>query len=73
MINFSIFLTLSPFVQTGIGDPNRFNGFLILAYVVMGVIGLLYVASLIVRQRNLEKDIQLMQQLLKEDEETVES
>lgn len=70
MINFYL-VALIPFVQTGI-DPNRFNDFLVLAYVVMGVIGLLYVASLVVRQRNLEKDIELMQQLLREDEETAE-
>lgn len=68
----TLFPFILPFLQTGIGDPNRFNGFLILAYVVMGVIGLLYVASLVIRQRNLEKDIQLMHQLLNEDEETAD-
>jgi hypothetical protein len=39
----------------------------------MGVIGCIYVASLVIRQRNLEKDIQLMKQLLNEDEETADS
>jgi predicted membrane channel-forming protein YqfA (hemolysin III family) len=57
-------------LQVGVDTPNRFNNFLILAYVVMGVIGLLYVLSLYVRQRNLQKDIELMRQLLEEDQQT---
>lgn len=61
-------LTLLPFIQTGINNPNQFNDFLILAYFIMGLVGIIYVASLILRQRNLEKDIQLMQQLLEDEE-----
>lgn len=68
MIQFSTF-TLSPFWQTSISDPNSFNGYLILGYAVMGLIGLGYIVSLAARQRNLQKDIQLMQNLLQEDEE----
>lgn len=67
-----LLITAVPFLQTGIGNPNQFNDFLILAYVVMGLIGVIYVASLAIRQRNLEKDIQLMKQLLEEEEEVGE-
>ena len=67
MIQFSVF-ALSPFWQTSISDPNNFNEFLILGYVVMGLIGLGYIISLAARQRNLQKDIQLLQNLLQEDE-----
>lgn len=58
------------FLQSSVGDPNNFNGYLILGYVVMGVISLVYVISLAARQRNLEQDITLMRRLLQEDEET---
>ena len=50
-------------------NPNTFNNFLMLGYGVMAAIGLVYVVSLAVRQRNLKQDIQLMQQLLQDDEE----
>ena len=55
--------------QTGV-DPNNFNNYLTLGYVVMGIIGLVYIVSLAVRQRNLRQDIQLMERLLQDDEET---
>lgn len=55
--------------QGGIGNPNQFNGYLILGYVVMGLIGLAYIASLALRQRNLQQDLELMQRILREDEE----
>ncbi|MCB8991677.1 MAG: hypothetical protein H6664_14390 [Ardenticatenaceae bacterium] len=61
------FIWLSTLLQT-ISDPNQFNGYLVLGYVVMWLIGLVYVVSLITRQRNLQQDIQLMQRLLEEDE-----
>lgn len=51
-------------------DPNQFNNYLILGYGVMLLIGLVYIVSLAVRQRNLQQDIHLLQQLLQEDEET---
>ena len=63
----SIF-AFAPFLQSNVGNPNFFNGYLILGYVVMGLIGLAYVASLAIRQRNLQQDIQLMQQILQDDE-----
>ncbi|MCA9959412.1 MAG: CcmD family protein [Chloroflexota bacterium] len=63
---------LTGFLQAGVGDPNRFNNYLVLGYVVMWLIGLVYVISLASRQRNLQKDMDLMQQLLQEDEEAAE-
>ena len=72
MINLVILLA-GPIAQTGVRYPNGFNDFLMLAYFVMGAIGIIYVASLVIRQRNLEKDIQLMKQLLEEEDETAVS
>lgn len=50
-----------------ISDPNRFNGYLVLGYLVMSSIALIYVLSLAIRQRNVEKDIALLQQVLGEE------
>jgi len=52
--------------------PNTFNNYLILGYTVMGIIGLVYIVSLAVRQRNLRQDIQLMERLLQDDEEAAD-
>lgn len=57
-----------PLLQSNVGNPNFFNGYLVLGYVVMGLIGLVYIASLAIRQRNLQQDIRLMQQILQDDE-----
>ena len=46
---------------------NRFNGYLILGYLVMWAIALVYIISLASRQRNLQQDIRLMQKLLQEE------
>ena len=54
-------------------DPNRFNNFLILGYGVMWVISMVYVASLLMRQRNVQQDLQLMNRILQEDEKTADS
>jgi hypothetical protein len=51
---------------------NQFNGYLILGYLVMWIVGLVYIISLATRQRNLQQDIQLMQRLLQENEEDQE-
>jgi hypothetical protein len=51
-------------------NPDTFNNYLILGYGVMGTIGLIYIVSLLVRQRNLRQDIQLMERLLQDDEES---
>ncbi len=67
---FTLFLTA--LFQAGVGDPNKFNNYLALGYVVMWLIGLVYVVSLASRQRNLQKDIHLMQQILQENEEAAE-
>lgn len=62
-------ILLSSLLQAGIDDPNKFNSYLVLGYVVMWLIGMVYVVSLATRQRNLQRDVQLMQRILKEDEE----
>ena len=66
-------LLLTILLQTDVGDPNRFNNFLILGYSVMWLIGMIYVASLIIRQRNVQQDLELMHRILQEDEETADS
>ena len=57
-----------PMWQSSVGDPDFFNGYLILGYVVMGLIGLSYIVSLAIRPQNLQRDIRLMQQILQDDE-----
>ena len=52
--------------------PNLFNQYLMLGYVLMGVVVLFYIISLAMRQRNVEQDIQLLNQLLQDDEEPQE-
>ena len=59
--------------QTSLGDPDRFNNFLILGYAVMWLIGMVYVGSLLLRQRNVQQDLELMHRILQEDEETADS
>jgi hypothetical protein len=66
----AIFLTI--LFQTSVSDPNRFNNYLLLGYSVMWLIGMVYIASLVIRQRNLQQDMQLMHQILQEDEETAD-
>lgn len=63
----SVFLNI--LLQASADDPNRFNSFMILAYVVMWIIVVLYTLTLANRQRNAQEEVKLMQQLLKEDEE----
>ena len=64
----SIILTAVAALQTG-ADPDKFNGFLLLGYGVMWLIVMIYIASLALRQRNLRRDIELMEQILQEDDE----
>jgi hypothetical protein len=64
---------LTLLLQSDVSDPNRFNNFLVLGYGVMWFIAMIYVASLIVRQRNVQQDLQLMHRILQEDEETADS
>lgn len=67
MLPESLRLTILGQIST---DPNQFNNYLILGFVVMLLIGLAYIGSLAARQRNLQQDIRLLQQILQEDEET---
>ena len=53
-----------------LGDPNGFNGFLILGYALMWIVGLIYIGSLVSRQRNVRQDIHLMRQILQDDDDT---
>ncbi len=55
--------------QPGVGNPNLFNNYLLLGYVLMWLVGVGYLLSLAGRQRNIQQDIDLMKQLLQEDEE----
>lgn len=64
---------LTTLLQAGIGDPNQFNNYLLLGYVAMWAIGLVYIIIMNTRQRNLEKDINLLKRLLKDHDETAES
>ncbi|MCA9950206.1 MAG: CcmD family protein [Anaerolineales bacterium] len=68
----ALLIYLLTFMQPSV-DANRFNGYLILGYFVMWLIVVVYIASLAMRQRNLEKDIELMEKILQEDEETAVS
>jgi len=63
-----IFFLATMLQQAGVA-PDRFNGYLILGYLVMGGIGLIYIITLALRQRNLQQDLRLMNRLLQEDEE----
>ncbi len=56
-------------LQSGLFDPNKFNGYMILGYVVMWLIVMIYILILANRQRNVKEEVELLQQLLKEDEE----
>ncbi len=54
-------------VLAQVGEPNRFNAYLIGGYAVMSGLCLLYILTLYLRQRNLQQDIALLAQLLQED------
>lgn len=65
MPHFSVFL--SALMQAS--SPADTTGYLILGYVVMWLIGTVFIVTLYNRQRNLKQDVALMRQLLEEDEE----
>jgi hypothetical protein len=48
--------------------PSLTTSFLILGYVVLTLIAVIYVVSLVNRQRNLKRDLEVMRRLLEEDE-----
>lgn len=62
-------LLMTLVAQPGVGNPNLFNNYLLLGYVLMWLVGVGYLISLAGRQRNIQQDIDLMKQLLQEDEE----
>ena len=64
----TILLTAVLAFQTA-ADPDKFNSYLLLGYAVMFLIVMIYIASLALRQRNLRRDIELMEQILQEDDE----
>jgi len=49
-----------------VGEPNQFNAYLIGGYMVMSSLCLLYMLYLAMRQRNLQRDVALLSQLLQE-------
>ena len=61
-------LLISPTLQGG-PDPNQFNGFMVLGYVVMWLVVMVYLITLSNRQRNVKEEVELLEQLLREDEE----
>lgn len=67
----ALLIYLLTFMQPSV-DPDRFNGYLLLGYFVMWLIVVVYIASLAMRQRNMEKDIELMEKILQEDGQTSE-
>jgi CcmD family protein len=60
---------LDTLLQVDMLDPHQFNGYMILGYVVMWLIVMVYILILANRQRNVKEEVELLQQLLKEDEE----
>ena len=52
--------------QVAIDDPNQFNNYLIFGYIVLWLIGSIYILFLINRYRNAKKDITLLNRLLDE-------
>lgn len=64
---------LTPIFQTGGDVANQFNGYLMLGYFVMWFVVMIYIITLVVRQRNLKQDLQLMHQILQENEEEADS
>jgi hypothetical protein len=72
MIHFTLPILLNVMMQSSSEVANQFNGYLILGYVAMWIIGIVYVITLLTRQRNLQQDVELMQQLLEDEERLVE-
>jgi CcmD family protein len=62
-------LLTAVFAFQAAADPDKFKGFLLLGYGVMWLIIMIYITSLALRQRNLQRDIELMEQILQEDDE----
>lgn len=43
--------------------------YLIAGYVVIGAVGLVYALSLFIRQRNVKRDVEILEMLTREDEQ----
>lgn len=65
-------LLLTPILQAGGEVANQFNSYLMLGYFVMWLVFMSYIITLVVRQRNLKQDLQLMRQILQENEQEVD-
>ena len=50
------------------GTPDTFSG-LILGYVIIGVVGLGYVLTLLLRQRNLERELDTLDKLQEDNDD----
>lgn len=57
-------LLLSPVLD----QPPDTVSYLILGYVIIAVVGVGYVITLVVRQRNLKRDLDVLEKLDKDDE-----
>lgn len=49
--------------------PPDTSLYLLLGYVIIGGVGLIYVISLLVRQRNLKRDLDIIERLQRDEEE----
>lgn len=54
--------------QSAVTDPNRFNGYLVLAYIAIWLIAMVYLLIMANKQRNARQELKLMRQLLEDDE-----
>ncbi len=61
-------LIFSFLFQIGIDEPERFNGYLLLGYLVLGLIFCAYIAYLWSMQKNVDQDLQVLEQLLSDDD-----
>jgi hypothetical protein len=52
-----------------LAPPPDTTSYLILGYVIIGGVGLLYVITLIVRQRNLKRDLDVIERLENADDD----
>lgn len=59
-------MLFSLFLQT---DPDQFNDFLLLGYVVLGIIAVAYIGYLYNQQRNIQRDLEIMEQLLDDEDD----
>jgi uncharacterized membrane protein YqjE len=56
-----------------IDDPNRFNNYMLMGYAVMFIIAIAYVLYLANMQRNVRNDLELLNRILKEGDNSAES